>query len=94
MRSRYPTLLILQSSDGSIGHAVGTCDKWLFDSNLEKAQEISSDILDWCVSTNTIKCKYVKVHLGMRAIPQPSKSLLYGYHNRFMIYPLASLIAC
>jgi len=61
-----PTLLVLKSSDGGVGHAVGTCGHWLFDSNLDCAKYISKELLDWCVSTNSEKCFFTGIYWGMR----------------------------
>ena len=60
--------------DSGTGHAVSTCDYWLFDSNLPNAQIINNEILNWCCSTDEEKVNFKKVFWCMRLFPQPEFS--------------------
>ena len=78
--SAYPTIAILEGSDGSVSHAVSTIGKYLFDSNLNHAPYISQEALDWCVSTPDEKCKYVGIAYAVRfSMPANQKKRTWSY---------------
>jgi hypothetical protein len=82
--SCYPTTLRLAGEDGSINHAVTTAGKWLFDSNMTNAQEISLPLLDWCCSSNTERTKFSHVVYAQRLYtfkPRPEWTLCDGCMN-------------
>ena len=45
----YPTIFVLQATDGNSEHAVTILGYWVFDSNLESALPLTVASLDWCV---------------------------------------------
>jgi hypothetical protein len=51
----------LEGSDGKCDHAVTVCGKWIFDSNLDKAMELSQEALDLCCSSHETRGTFVKV---------------------------------
>ena len=57
---QLPKVGIIEASDGTVGHAIGICDKWIFDSNLCHAMLLSKDNLNWCASCDTMNLKFVK----------------------------------
>lgn len=59
----------LQGSDGKCDHAVAVCGKWLFDSNFDKAMELSREALDLCCSSHETEAKFVKVECA-RCFPE------------------------
>ena len=81
--------MVLQGSDLGTGHAVATCGKWLFDSNLKKAQMISAEVFDWCVSSKHDKCKFVRIHWAMRLLPLP-KPFTFKGNNTDSITPFSN----
>ena len=46
-------------------------DKWVFDSNLERAMPLTKETLDWCVSSNNEKTKYKRYYWVIRLLPSP-----------------------
>ena len=62
----YPTVLVLQGSDGAINHSVTVVGCWLFDSNTKYAQRISIPMLDWCCSTDFVKVQFSNVFSATR----------------------------
>ena len=64
--SCFPTVLVLEGSDGAINHSVTVAGCWLFDSNTKYAQRISLPILDWCCSTDFAKVQFSNVFSATR----------------------------
>jgi hypothetical protein len=64
--SCFPTVLVLEGSDGAINHSVTVAGCWLFDSNTRYAQRISLPILDWCCSTDFAKVQFSNVFSATR----------------------------
>jgi len=73
-RSKYPTLMILMGDDGSVHHGVTTVGDWLFDSNRDFAEKISTEMLDWCVSNDEEKQKCIGVFVAYRFIERKTDS--------------------
>ena len=80
--SIYPTLLILEGSDGSINHAVSTVDHWLFDSNWKRAKRINKKNLDWCVSSSNSANELKRVHLALRFVENPDTKMKRYKHMK------------
>lgn len=66
--SMWPTLCILQSSDGSLSHAVTVVDNLIFDSTTYRAMEINRENLDWCCGTDYYEAQFVGVYKAYRYI--------------------------
>ena len=79
--SPYPTLMILEGTDGGRNHAIATVDKWVFDSNLPLARPLTLDTLNWCVSTDTESQKFVKVAWAIRKVPKPPRIEMHFLHE-------------
>jgi len=62
----FPTVLVLEGSDGAINHSVTVAGCWLFDSNTMYAQRISMPLLDWCCSTDSVKVDFARVYTATR----------------------------
>ena len=54
----YVRIAQLLGSDGGVGHAVGFCGGWIFDSNLQHAMKHTQENLDWCVSSEQQAARY------------------------------------
>ena len=67
-RSMWPTLCILQSSDGSLSHAVTVVDNYIFDSTTYRAMEINRENLNWCCGTDYYEAQFVGVYKAYRYI--------------------------
>ena len=55
---------VLKGSDGQVNHAVGIFNNWIFDSNEDHAIPLSQEGLDYCVSTPTLRNKFVGFNDG------------------------------
>ena len=55
---------VLKGSDGQVNHAVGIFNNWIFDSNEDFAIPLSQEGLDYCVSTPTIRNKFIGFNDG------------------------------
>ena len=55
---------VLKGSDGQVNHAVGIFNNWIFDSNKDCAIPLSQEGLDYCVSTPTIRNKFIEFNDG------------------------------
>ena len=71
-KSKLPTLIIPQSSDGGVGHAISTCGEYMFDSNLNYAKPITQELLNWCVSTDDMPHQWVRITFAMRVMLAPT----------------------
>ena len=67
-RSMWPTLCILESSDGGISHAVTVVDNYIFDSSTYRAMEINRKNLDWCCGTDYYNAKFIGVFKAYRFV--------------------------
>ena len=86
--SQHPTLHVLQAEDGSINHAITTLGDCFFDSNLQNAQRISKDTLDWSCQGN-----YVSAHHSVRLFPCKFSHLPHCGNNwKGIHFVLASFI--
>ena len=56
---------VLKGSDGQVNHAVGIFNNWIFDSNEDCAIPLSQEGLDYCVSTPTMRNKFVGCNNGL-----------------------------
>ena len=55
----WPKVGIIHPLDGTISHAIGVVDGWIFDSNLSHAMSLTKQNLDLCSSSDTKKCDFV-----------------------------------
>lgn len=46
--SQNPTIVVLVTSTGGTEHAVTILSRWIFDSNLKHALELTKENLNWC----------------------------------------------
>jgi len=79
--SCFPTVIRLAGKDGSLCHSVTTAGKWLFDSNLSHARQISLPLLDWCCSSDTVSSQFSHVAFALRLTaekPRPEWNLCRG----------------
>lgn len=53
---------VIESSDGGVGHAIGMCNGWIFDSNLSHALALTRKNLDWCSSSTDSHASFVKFY--------------------------------
>jgi len=63
--ANFPVVCVLRGKDGSVNHAVSFWNGWVYDANLEKAQPIKKDFLDWACAS-----EYVGIHKGFRFYPK------------------------
>ncbi len=71
--SDYPTLVVLEGSDGSINHSVTVASGWIFDANWRLARRLTKENLDWCSSTTTETAQFHQVYFAIRFIEDPFK---------------------
>ena len=74
----YPTIVVLEGSDGSVSHAISTFGEWIFDANLQHAQKISKKILDWCVSSPDCPTEFRCVNIAIRFQKDPKSKKQLG----------------
>ena len=48
----FPTVVILQSKDGGVQHAVAVVNEFIFESNQKNVMKLSKASLDWCCGEN------------------------------------------
>ena len=73
-KSRWPTMCQLLADDGTVNHCITTMGDFMFESNSDHPKEISKEFLDWCVSTDEEKCRYMGVVRAMRFWHQKPRS--------------------
>jgi hypothetical protein len=61
---KHPKVGIIESSNGCISHAVGICNNWIFDTNLQHALKVTKSNLDWCASSTTENASFKKFDAG------------------------------
>ena len=71
--SPHPTIMVPMGDDGSASHCIAMIDNMILESNHKNAVELSSSVLDYCVSTSTKACKYIRPMWAFRCIPLPPK---------------------
>lgn len=72
-RSDYPTLLVVESSDGSISHAIATVGNWVFDANRSPAQLLTQKTLNWSASSDERACTYIRANQAVRFMEPSNK---------------------
>jgi hypothetical protein len=83
-RTLWPTLCILQGTDGSINHAITTVENFIFESNCTHALTLNIDNLDWCCNTDmSSDVKFDRVPFAYRFVKnKPPPQLLLRGSNR------------
>ena len=65
-RSEWPTMCQLLGDDGTVNHCVTLMGEFIFESNTDKPMDINRENLDWCVSTDKVKCRFLGVIKAVR----------------------------
>ena len=83
-KTLWPTLCILQGTDGSINHAITTVENFIFESNCTHALTLNIDNLNWCCNTDmSSDVKFDRVPFAYRFVKhKPPPQLLLRGRNR------------
>ncbi len=74
--SEWPTLCVLLGDDYSQNHAITVVNDWILDSNSDFAMKLTTENLDWCVSTATDSVAFVKVVKAIRFVQYKKSSFM------------------